>query len=77
MTTSQIINQALASSDPEVKARLSAILVEVINLLDDVAGDTDLEDSHDQEAVDDLEPNYSTGAKTWDCKPQSYLEWAA
>jgi hypothetical protein len=45
---------------------LAAITERLIERLDELDGDPDLEDSHDQEAIDEREPDSEGGAGLWD-----------
>ncbi len=45
---------------------LAAITERLIERLDELDGDSDLEDSHDQEAIDEREPDSHGGAGYWD-----------
>jgi len=49
------------------RSELAALADRLIDVLDEQDGDCDLEDSHDQEAIDEREEDYSdTGAGYWD-----------
>ncbi|MBP6379174.1 MAG: hypothetical protein KA312_02020 [Sphingorhabdus sp.] len=45
---------------------LAAITERLIERLDELDGDTDLEDTHDREAIDEREPDSEGGAGFWD-----------
>ena len=45
---------------------LEAVTERLIERLDELDGDSDLEDSHDQEAIDEREPDSHGGAGFWD-----------
>ena len=45
---------------------LEAVTERLIERLDELSGDPDLEDSHDQEAIDEREPECEGGAGFWD-----------
>lgn len=49
------------------RGELAALADRLIDYLDEQDGDCDLEDSHDQEAIDEREEDYSdTGSGFWD-----------
>lgn len=45
---------------------LEAITERLLERLDELDGDPDLEDTHDQEAIDEREPDSEGGAGFWD-----------
>ena len=45
---------------------LAAITERLIERLDEIDGDSDVEDSHDQEAIDEREPDSHGGVGYWD-----------
>ena len=45
---------------------LAALADRLIDAIDSVDGDCDLEDNHDQEAIDEREPDSHGGAGYWD-----------
>ena len=45
---------------------LAALADRLVDRLDELDGDTDLEDSYDQEAIDEREPDSHGGAGFWD-----------
>lgn len=59
-----LISQAIPKL---TRHELEAVTERLIERLDEMDGDCDVEDSHDQEAIDEREEDYSdTGAGFWD-----------